>query len=114
MKKILLKLQGYWKLSSLLQVLIVLIVFACTGSTVLFIKKPLFALLGIDSSLSGWKGTFLYLIIVFPLYQVLLLLYGFVFGQFRFFWEFEKKTWNRFATLFRRKRSSTELPDGKE
>jgi hypothetical protein len=29
-----------------------------------------------------------------------LLAYGFVFGHFRFFWEFEKKTFNR---IFRRK-----------
>ena len=35
------KLMHRWKLESALQVIIVLVVFACTGFTVLFIKKPI-------------------------------------------------------------------------
>ena len=31
------------------------------------------------------------LIIVFPVYQVLILIVGFALGQFKFFWNFEKK-----------------------
>jgi len=29
--------------------------------------------------------------LIFPIYQVLLVFVGFVFGEFKFFWEFEKK-----------------------
>lgn len=89
----LLRLQEHWKLSGITQVILVLIVFACTGFSVLWIKKPLFAFLGIQTS--GWWGFILYLIFILPLYQILLLAYGFIFGQFNFFWEFEKKTWRR-------------------
>ena len=39
-------------------------------------------------------------------YNLLLLIVGFVFGQFRFFWEFEKKFFSRF--LFRKKQTSSE------
>ncbi|WP_158855788.1 DUF6787 family protein [Lunatibacter salilacus] len=85
------KLQYKWKLKSIWQVILVLIVFACTGMTVLYIKKPIFALLGVDMSTGGFYKTVLYLLLVLPLYQVFLLIYGFIFGQFSFFWEKEKQ-----------------------
>ena len=77
-----------------MQVVIVLIVFACTGTSVLFIKKPIMALIA-GTGESSTYFTILYYVLVIPMYNVLLLTYGFIFGQFRFFWEFEKKTWRR-------------------
>lgn len=68
----------------------VLIVFAFTGSTVLFIKPFLFDLIGFDS-VEGIAGILLYIVMIFPLYQLLILVYGFIFGQFAFFWAWEKK-----------------------
>lgn len=79
-----------WGLTSLWQVIIILVVFAATGFTVVFIRPLIFQFLGIEDA-SGWIKTVSYLILVFPLYQALLLGYGFLFGQFRFFWEKEKK-----------------------
>jgi hypothetical protein len=99
------RLQARWGLASITQVIIVLIVFACTGFTVLFLKKPIFWLLGIDKSLTGWLGTIIYLIVILPLYQILLLAYGFLFGQFHFFWDFEKKMFRR---MFLKKSGSNE------
>lgn len=83
-------LKSKWNLKSSKQLILILIVFACTGFTVLFIKKPLFDFLGINQQKGIFK-TIVYLIAILPLYQILLLFYGFVFGQFKFFWEFEKK-----------------------
>lgn len=88
------RLQQRWKLKSVTQAVIVLIVFACTGFTVLFIKKPIFNLLGITDQKGILKGV-LYLLCILPMYQLLLLGYGFIFGQFRFFWEFEKRMFRR-------------------
>ncbi|KEO73138.1 DUF6787 family protein [Anditalea andensis] len=97
-KSYLLKLQTKWGLQNIWQVFLVLLVFACTGMTVMFIKNPLFEALGIDMSTGGfWKNT-LYFLFVLPLYQVILLFYGFLFGQFAFFWEKEK----RLAKLIRK------------
>ncbi len=93
------KLQARWQLKSLTQVILVLIVFACTGFSVLFLKVPLFTLLGFKND-GGILGILLYLVIMLPLYQVLLLFYGFLFGQFSFFWNFEKKTFQRMAKIF--------------
>nr|MBI1228588.1 hypothetical protein [Cytophagales bacterium] len=89
------KLQEKWQLKSIWQVVLVLVVFACTGMTVLYIKKPIFDLLGVDMSTGGFYKTVLYLLLVLPLYQLFLLIYGFIFGQFRFFWEKEKQFLNR-------------------
>jgi hypothetical protein len=96
------KLQAKWKLESLLQVVLVLLAFACTGTTVLLIKTPIFALLGVDMEEGGFWKTVLYLLLVLPLYQALLLAYGFVFGQFRFFWEKEKQFIKRMGRIFSR------------
>jgi hypothetical protein len=73
---------------------LVLLVFACTGFSVLFLKKPLFGLMGMEHY-SGWLYTLIYLLLILPLYQILLLFYGFVFGQFDFFWEYERKMFRR-------------------
>lgn len=97
------KLQEKWKLESLWQVVLVLVVFACTGMTVLWIKQPIFDLLGIDMSQGGFIKTFLYLLLVLPLYQLFLLMYGFIFGQFGFFWEKEKQFVRRIASVFSKK-----------
>jgi hypothetical protein len=42
----------------------------------------------------------LYLLLVLPLYQIILLMYGFIFGQFNFFWEKEKQIFRRIGSLF--------------
>lgn len=94
------RLQTKWKLDSLLQVVMVLIVFACTGFTILFIKNPILDFFGVEKG--GFLNTFLYLLLVLPLYQVFLLFYGFIFGQFSFFWEKEKAFIRRIASIFKK------------
>jgi hypothetical protein len=91
-----------WQLKSGWQVLLVLLTFACTGFSVLFLKKPLYALVGITEATPLWLRAGFYTLAILPVYQVLLLAWGFVFGQFRFFWNFEKKMFNRMASFFRR------------
>jgi hypothetical protein len=64
--------------------------FACTGTTVVLIKNPVFEWLGIPRPWPWW-AYIIYLIAILPVYNMLLLMYGFIFGQFRFFWEYEKR-----------------------
>lgn len=94
------KLKQRWGVTSGWQVILILIVFACTGFSVLFIKQPLFDLAGITAETSPWIRIPFYIFTIFPAYQVLLLLYGFVFGQFRFFWNFEKRMFGRIKGMF--------------
>lgn len=81
-----------WNITSDWQLVVIFIVFAVTGSTSALIAKPILAFLGITKeSISLWLYYPLYIIIILPFYQILLVSFGFIFGQFKFFWEFEKK-----------------------
>lgn len=95
------KLKDRWQLKSVSQVIIVLIVFACTGFTVMFIKPYITSFL-FQENHPGWFSV-LYWVLIFPIYNFILLMYGFIFGQFKFFWAFEKRFFNR---IFRRKRQA--------
>jgi hypothetical protein len=97
------RLKTKWNLKSPLQVVLVLIVFACTGFTVLFIKAPVLKFLS-GSNEQSTLGTILYYVLVLPLYNGLLLAYGFLFGQFNFFWQFEKRFFNRIKSTFNKHR----------
>jgi hypothetical protein len=95
------KLQERWKLQSVWQVMIVLLVFACTGFTVMFLKKPLLAIL-IGEKGNTLLASIVYYILILPLYNAVLLMYGFIFGQWTFFWSFEKRFFNRILSIFRK------------
>ena len=87
------RLQEKWQISGP-QVIIVLIVFACTGFTIVFIKKPILSLVANEEDRT-WLFTVLYYLLILPVYNVILLIYGFLFGQFRFFWAFEKRMFSK-------------------
>ena len=85
------KLKKRWGITSNYQLIIIFIVFAITGSTSAWISKPFCDWLGITNEDIGYWFTPIRLFLIFPIYQVLLVLIGFIFGQFKFFWAFEKK-----------------------
>jgi hypothetical protein len=95
------KLKQRWNVRNAAQVVLIILAFACTGFTIMFIKKPLlYWLTGEEHSSS--LATILYYILILPLYNIVLLGYGFLFGQIGFFWEFERKMMERFFSLFKR------------
>lgn len=96
------KLKIKWGLESIFQVIIVLLVFSVTGTTVVFLRKTLFGWLGFDVNTDFWIKTVAYILFMLPAYQILLLFYGSLFGQFEFFWNKEKKLFNSVKKLFKR------------
>ena len=90
-----------WNLKNTWQLVIILVVFALTGTTVLFLKRPVVAYFNPDGE-SNLVFSILYFILILPIYNVILLIYGFIFGQFSFFWSYEKKFFRR---MFRRSES---------
>ena len=83
------------------QMLIIFVVFAVTGSTSALIAKPILAFLGITKeTISLWLYYPLYIVLILPFYQVLLVTFGFLVGQFKFFWAFEKKMLKRMGLGF--------------
>lgn len=85
------KLKERWGVTSNLQLTIIFVVFAITGSTSALLSKPFTNMIGLTSDNLGWLYLPIRLIAIFPLYQVLLVFIGTLFGQFKFFWWFEKK-----------------------
>ena len=77
------KLKKRWGLNSNTQVLIILIVFGITGSCSLYVSNPVMDYLSISSD-----NIILRIIIVTIVYQFILLIVAFVFGQFKWFWNF--------------------------
>ena len=85
------KLKERWGVQSNFQLTIIFIVFAITGSASAWLSKPFCLWLGITKEDLGFWFTPVRLILIFPIYQVLQVLIGLLFGQFKFFWTFEKK-----------------------
>ena len=96
------KLKQRWNIKSNFQVIIILVVFAITGSTTVYLKKLIFDWVGINAETPLVAKVIFYIVVILAVYNVLLLIIGFLFGQFRFFWEFEKKFFSRL--LFRKKK----------
>jgi hypothetical protein len=85
------KLKERWNIKSNWQLFVIFLVFGITGSTAAKFAAPTTDLVGITREM-GW---FIYwptrILIIFPLYQILLVFFGWLFGEFHFFWNFEKK-----------------------
>lgn len=94
------KLKRRWGVDTFWQVILILVIFAITGMTALYIKKIVFTLLGYDAQTPFWLKAVTWFFTVLPSYQVLFLFYGFLFGQFDFVWRFEKKSLERIKGLF--------------
>lgn len=88
------RLKARWKVKNTYQVVLILIVFACTGTTVALIARPILHALFEPNDVPTW-ATMVYYLLILPIYNIFLLFYGLIFGQFRFFWEFEKRFFGR-------------------
>ena len=86
------KLKEKWGITSNFQIIIILLVFSITGSVSVWIAKPVLNLVGINKqAFSPWLFWPIRIFIIFPIYQILIVIIGALFGQFKFFWAFEKK-----------------------
>ena len=86
------KLKRRWGITSNYDLVIIFIVFAINGSLSAKISSYLMNLLNINQENTHWF--FYYLILIFlvlPLYPFLLMFFGYLFGQSKFFFPFSKK-----------------------
>ncbi|MGI9552045.1 MAG: DUF6787 family protein [Aurantibacter sp.] len=100
------KLKERWGIHSNFQLIIIFIVFAITGSSSVYVAKPFLEWVGMNRGAFSetWWGATVYwtlrILLIFPFYQVLLIIFGWLFGQFKFFWGFEKKMLSRMGLGF--------------
>jgi hypothetical protein len=81
-----------WNLTNNWQIFVIILVFAITGSSSAMLSKPILHWIGVSKETHHISlYLLLYFIIIFPIYQILLVTFGFIFGQFQFFYSFEKK-----------------------
>lgn len=78
-----------WNIKSNWQMAIIFVVFAITGTTASYLSKPILAWLGITKDnfhpVLYW---ILYILIILPVYKILLVIIGTIFGQHTFFKNF--------------------------
>lgn len=92
------KLERRWVVDAKWELIRIFIVFAVTGSTSVFVGRPIMELMGITKeNLNIIVYWVLFIIIGLVFYQLLLVFFGWAFGQFKFFWNFEKKMLKHFG-----------------
>lgn len=92
------KLEGKWIVNYRWEMIRIFIVFAITGSSSVFVGRPFMKMIGITKeNLNPVLYWVLFIIIGLIFYQILLVFFGWLFGQGKFFWDFEKKMLKRFG-----------------
>lgn len=95
------KLMTRWNIENPWQLLIIFFVFSITGSSSIALGRPLLKAVGITlENLNALLYYPLFIISSFIFYQLFLVFYGWLFGQFAFFWKMEKKMLRRFGFNF--------------
>jgi hypothetical protein len=90
------KLEKKWIVNQRWELIRIFLIFALTGSSSVFVGRPFIKLLGVSKDnlhISVYYALFIVISLVF--YQILLLFWGWILGQFDFFWRFEKKMLKR-------------------
>lgn len=95
MKKFWQKLKSRWDIESDKQVVIILIAFTLTGFSTLYIHYLIDQLLGITEESPFIYKALVFVVIVLPVYNILLMIYGSLLGQYKFFKGFIIKFFSR-------------------
>ena len=92
------KLKQRWKVSGW-QLFLILCVFAVTGTTTAFISRYITQWLGLTPESPLWQRALLRGGVLIFGYQIIILLVSIPFGQFQFFWNYEKKILRRLKLM---------------
>lgn len=104
------RLMTKWKINSLWDFFAIMLVFSLAGMSIVYVRRPVFHLVGITKETPFILKFFCWLLVVFPSYQLGLLVFGFLLGQWNFFWAKEKQM---FSAISRLGRSSASTGDNK-
>ncbi len=85
------KLKSKWGINSNWDFWMIMLTFSLAGMSIMSIRKVIFPLLGITDTTPLWIKICVYIPLFPPIYQLGLLVFGFMLGQFPFFWEKEKR-----------------------
>ena len=81
----------YFKAKSLNHLILIFIIFGISGSLTLILSEPIINFIKINEIVENtFILLFLRIIIIFPLYQLVLILIATIFGEFNYFLPFER------------------------
>ena len=94
------KLVNKFKANSIRHLFTIFIIFALSGSGSLFISSPILIALGLDKLITFYPlYIFVRIILIIPIYQFILIIIASLFGEFDYFWKFEKKFLQRLRII---------------
>ena len=90
------KLIIFFKAKSFFHLVIIFIVFGLSGSLSVVVSGPILEYIKIESLVTYYPAYLVIrFILIFPIYQLVLIIIATLFGQYRYFLDFEKKMMSR-------------------
>ena len=94
------KLVKKFEANSTQHLIIIFIIFALSGSGSILISSPILTILSLEQLISFYPLYLLVrIILIVPIYQLLLIFVASLFGQFNYFWKFEKRFLQRLKLI---------------
>jgi len=90
MKRLWERLKNHWKITSDFQVVVILMVFAFSGFSTLYVHNYIDFLLGVDEDSQFWIKALIFILLVLPIFNLFLLIWGTILGQKQFVIRFIK------------------------
>ena len=85
------KLVKRFKADSIKHLILIFTIFALSGSGSLLISDPILVALDLKNVVSFYPlYIFIRILIIIPIYQLMLIIIATIFGEFKYFWQFEK------------------------
>ena len=101
------KIRIFFKVQTNYQLFMVNLVFALTGTSSLVCADYILKILYVNPDTFGITSYWtIRIILILPIYQVLLIFVGAIFGEFSYFWEMEKKTFKKFNSFLKKNKNS--------
>ncbi len=101
------KVRIFFKVQTNYQLFMVNLVFALTGTSSLVCADYILKILYVNPDTFGIASYWtIRIILILPIYQVLLIFVGAIFGEFSYFWEMEKKTLKKLNSIFKKNKNS--------
>lgn len=95
------RLKVHWRINSNAQVAVILLVFAFSGFSTLYVHNYIDYLLGVDEQSSFWFKALIFTVLILPVFNFFLLIWGHIFGQQKFVIKFIKTKINLIVRFFK-------------
>jgi len=94
------KLIKKFEANSIKHLILIFTIFALSGSGSLLVSSPIMIAINLKSFVTSYPLYILIrILIIIPIYQIMLIIIATIFGEFKYFWRFEKKFLQRLRII---------------